>query len=101
MLLSISNKTWTSEKMSVPDGVTSLRAVALVISDNLGLGFTPVPQKVTKYTLCIHLAVVFIAFDVDVSQVFLLHRGCCASLFTLNWVIESVFCFTFYSVAEI
>lgn len=48
----VSEKTWTSEKMSVPDGVTSLTAVALVMSDNLGLGFTPVPQKVTTYTLC-------------------------------------------------
>ncbi|XP_042356057.1 CD109 antigen-like [Plectropomus leopardus] len=41
----ISDKTWTSEEISVPDGVTSLRAVALVMSDSLGLGFTPVPQK--------------------------------------------------------
>lgn len=37
--------------MSVPDGVTSLGAVALVMSDDLGLGFTPVQQKVTQYTL--------------------------------------------------
>lgn len=37
--------------MSVPDGVTSLRAVALVMSDNLGLGFTREPREVTKYTL--------------------------------------------------
>ncbi|XP_074516319.1 CD109 antigen-like isoform X1 [Sebastes fasciatus] len=41
----VSDKTWTSGEITVPDGVTSLRAVALVMSDNLGLGFTPVPQK--------------------------------------------------------
>lgn len=80
--------------MSVPDGVTSLRAVALVISDNLGLGFTPVPQKVTKYTLCIHLTVMFIEFDADISQVFLLHRGCCASLSTLSLKVCFVLHFT-------
>ncbi|XP_054470350.1 CD109 antigen-like [Anoplopoma fimbria] len=44
---SVSNQTWTSEKITVPDGVSSLRAFALVMSDNLGLGFTPVPQKLT------------------------------------------------------
>lgn len=43
--------TWTSENITVPDGIMSLRAVALVMSDTLGLGFTPVPQKVTKYYL--------------------------------------------------
>ncbi|XP_070776881.1 CD109 antigen-like [Enoplosus armatus] len=43
----VSNKTWTSGKITVPDGVTSLRAVALLMSDNLGLGFTPVPQKLS------------------------------------------------------
>lgn len=45
-----SDKTWTDEKMTVPAGVTSLRAVALVMSDNLGLGFTPLSQKVTMHT---------------------------------------------------
>lgn len=44
--ISFSENTWTSEKLSVPDGFTALRAVALVMSDNLGLGFTPVPQQV-------------------------------------------------------
>ncbi|XP_029686839.1 CD109 antigen-like [Takifugu rubripes] len=46
----VSENTWTSEKLSVPDGFTALRAVALVMSDNLGLGFTPAPQQlmVTK-----------------------------------------------------
>ncbi|XP_031144568.2 CD109 antigen-like [Sander lucioperca] len=39
--------TWTSENITVPDGIMSLRAVALVMSDTLGLGFTPVPQKLT------------------------------------------------------
>ncbi|KAG8013590.1 hypothetical protein GBF38_022041, partial [Nibea albiflora] len=43
----LSNNTWTSEMITVPDGVISLRAVALVMSDNLGLGFTPVPQKLS------------------------------------------------------
>ncbi|XP_076605206.1 CD109 antigen-like [Chaetodon auriga] len=43
----VSDKTWTSEKITVPDGFTSLRAVALVMSDNLGLGFTPAPQKLS------------------------------------------------------
>lgn len=41
-----SDKSWTSEKITVPDGVTFLGAVVLVMSENLGLGFTPVPQKV-------------------------------------------------------
>lgn len=42
----LSENTWTSEKLSVPDGFAALRAVALVMSDNLGLGFTPAPQQV-------------------------------------------------------
>ncbi|KAM7376533.1 hypothetical protein PAMP_006260 [Pampus punctatissimus] len=45
--VNVRDKTWTSGKIKVPDGVTSLRAAALVMSDNLGLGFTPVPQKLT------------------------------------------------------
>uniref|UniRef100_A0A3Q3LTU4 CD109 molecule n=1 Tax=Mastacembelus armatus TaxID=205130 RepID=A0A3Q3LTU4_9TELE len=45
--ISISNQTWTSGRITVPDGVTSLRAVAFIMSDNVGLGFTPVPQKLT------------------------------------------------------
>jgi len=45
---SVSDKIWTSGKITVPDSVMSLRAVALVMSENLGLGFTPVPQKVKK-----------------------------------------------------
>ncbi|KAK5916543.1 hypothetical protein CgunFtcFv8_011517 [Champsocephalus gunnari] len=44
---SISDQPMKSEKITVPDGVTSLRAAALVMSDNLGLGFTPLPQKLT------------------------------------------------------
>ncbi|XP_040917246.1 CD109 antigen-like [Toxotes jaculatrix] len=43
----VSDKTWTSGKISVPDGINSLGAVALVMSDNLGLGFTPMPLKLT------------------------------------------------------
>ncbi|XP_032356991.1 CD109 antigen [Etheostoma spectabile] len=43
----VSDQTWTIENITVPDGVTSLRAVALVMSDNLGLGFTLEPQKLT------------------------------------------------------
>ncbi|XP_022606801.1 CD109 antigen-like [Seriola dumerili] len=43
----VCDNTWTSGTITVPDGVTSLRAVALVMSDNLGLGFTPVPVKLT------------------------------------------------------
>ncbi|CAJ1073876.1 LOW QUALITY PROTEIN: CD109 antigen [Xyrichtys novacula] len=43
----VSGKTWTSREITVPDGVTSLSAVALVMSDHLGLGFTPVPQKLS------------------------------------------------------
>ncbi|XP_039994174.1 CD109 antigen-like isoform X2 [Xiphias gladius] len=43
----VSAKTWTSGKITVPDGVTSLNAVAMEMSDNLGLGFTPVPLKLT------------------------------------------------------
>ncbi|KAM9787177.1 CD109 antigen [Syngnathus typhle] len=41
----LSDKTWTSGAITVPDGVTSLVAAALIMSDDLGLGFTPVPQK--------------------------------------------------------
>ncbi|KAM4723448.1 CD109 antigen [Anableps anableps] len=44
---SVSDKNWTSGKITVPDGVTSLGAVAVTMSENLGLGFTPVPQKLT------------------------------------------------------
>ncbi|TDG98647.1 hypothetical protein EPR50_G00202840 [Perca flavescens] len=43
----VSDPTWTSENITVPDGIMSLIAVALVMSDNLGLGFTLVPQKLT------------------------------------------------------
>lgn len=52
----VSGQTQTKEKLTVPGGVTSLRAVVLVMSDNLGLGFTPLSQTVTQYTLygCIH-----------------------------------------------
>ncbi|MED6248546.1 hypothetical protein ATANTOWER_001779, partial [Ataeniobius toweri] len=41
----VSDKSWTSGKITVPDGVTALGAVALVMSENLGLSFTPVAQK--------------------------------------------------------
>ncbi|KAL6105801.1 cd109 [Pungitius sinensis] len=44
---SVTNQTWTSGKVTVPDGVTSLSAFALVMSDNQGLGFSAVPQKLT------------------------------------------------------
>ncbi|XP_047201673.1 CD109 antigen-like isoform X2 [Girardinichthys multiradiatus] len=43
----VSDKSWTSGKITVPDGVTALGAVALVMSENLGLSFTPVAQKLT------------------------------------------------------
>ncbi|XP_053290845.1 CD109 antigen [Pleuronectes platessa] len=43
----VSDTNWTSVKIPVPDGVTALGAVALVMSDNLGLGFTPVPLKMS------------------------------------------------------
>uniref|UniRef100_A0AAZ1XBW9 CD109 molecule n=1 Tax=Oreochromis aureus TaxID=47969 RepID=A0AAZ1XBW9_OREAU len=36
-----------SEIILVPDGITSMGALALVMSENLGLGFTLVPQKLT------------------------------------------------------
>ncbi|XP_062295771.1 CD109 antigen-like [Scomber scombrus] len=45
--VNISNETWRSGNIKVPDGVTSLVAVALVMSDNLGFGFTAVPQKLS------------------------------------------------------
>lgn len=52
-----SENTWTSEKLSVPDGFTALRAVALVMSDNLGLGFTPAPQQVIHTSVhCLPMA---------------------------------------------
>uniref|UniRef100_A0A8C2Z6S3 CD109 molecule n=2 Tax=Cyclopterus lumpus TaxID=8103 RepID=A0A8C2Z6S3_CYCLU len=44
---SVTNQTWTSGNIAVPDGVASLRAFALVMSDTLSLKFTPVPQKLT------------------------------------------------------
>ncbi|XP_047197493.1 CD109 antigen-like [Hippoglossus stenolepis] len=43
----VSDTNWTSVKITVPDGVPALGAVALVMSDNLGLGFTPVPLKMS------------------------------------------------------
>ncbi|XP_069392339.1 CD109 antigen-like isoform X2 [Paralichthys olivaceus] len=43
----VSDANWTSGKITVPDGVTALGAVALVMSGNLGLGFTPVPLKLS------------------------------------------------------
>ncbi|XP_039458944.1 CD109 antigen-like [Oreochromis aureus] len=43
----VSDRTWTSEIILVPDGITSMGALALVMSENLGLGFTLVPQKLT------------------------------------------------------
>lgn len=46
--MSFSDKNWTSGGITVPDGVTSLGAIAVVMSENLGLSFTPVPQKVLK-----------------------------------------------------
>ncbi|XP_007549193.1 CD109 antigen-like [Poecilia formosa] len=45
--ISVSDKNWTSGKITVPNGVTCLGAVAVSVSDNLGLGFTPLPQKLT------------------------------------------------------
>ncbi|XP_056282328.1 CD109 antigen isoform X2 [Pseudoliparis swirei] len=42
---SVSDETWTSGNIKVPDGVASLRAFALVMSDTLSLKFTRVPQK--------------------------------------------------------
>ncbi|XP_035466385.2 CD109 antigen-like [Scophthalmus maximus] len=43
----VSDNTWTSGKIPVPDGLTALGAVALVMSDNLGLGFIPAPIKLS------------------------------------------------------
>ncbi|XP_068436630.1 CD109 antigen [Clinocottus analis] len=43
----VGDQTWTSGEIIVPDGVASLRAFALVMSDNLSLKFTPLPQKLT------------------------------------------------------
>ncbi|XP_053700894.1 CD109 antigen-like isoform X2 [Synchiropus splendidus] len=40
----MSDGNWTSEEITVPDGFTSLRAVAVSMSDTYGLVFTPVPQ---------------------------------------------------------
>ncbi|XP_068195427.1 CD109 antigen-like [Antennarius striatus] len=47
----VSDQTWTTGKIRVPDGFASLSAFALVMSDDLGLGFTRVPEKliVSKY----------------------------------------------------
>ncbi|XP_041828003.1 CD109 antigen-like [Melanotaenia boesemani] len=44
---SVSDNVWTSEKITVPDGVSFLGAFALVMSKNLGLSFTPVPRMLT------------------------------------------------------
>ncbi|XP_017274786.1 CD109 antigen [Kryptolebias marmoratus] len=43
----VSDKNWTSGEITVPAGVTSLGALALVMSENLGLSFTPVPLQLT------------------------------------------------------
>ncbi|XP_038126613.1 CD109 antigen-like isoform X2 [Cyprinodon tularosa] len=43
----VSDKSWTTGKITVPDGISSLGAVALVMSEKFGLGFTPVPEKLT------------------------------------------------------
>ncbi|XP_036927375.1 CD109 antigen-like isoform X2 [Acanthopagrus latus] len=43
----VSDETGASWKVTVPDGVSSLRAVALVMSDNMGLDFTPVPRELS------------------------------------------------------
>ncbi|KAM3595198.1 uncharacterized protein V6R79_019950 [Siganus canaliculatus] len=43
----VSDNSWTSGKITVPDGVTALRAAALVMSENMGLSFTPVPPKLS------------------------------------------------------
>ncbi|KAM9777955.1 CD109 antigen-like [Neosynchiropus ocellatus] len=40
----VSHGNWTSEEITVPDGFTSLRAVALSMSNTYGLVLTPVPQ---------------------------------------------------------
>ncbi|KAG7510215.1 CD109 antigen-like [Solea senegalensis] len=48
----LSDETWTSGKITVPDVVTALGAVALVMSDSLGLGFTPVPLQLTVSKGC-------------------------------------------------
>ncbi|XP_008397750.1 CD109 antigen-like [Poecilia reticulata] len=45
--ISVGDKNWTSGKITVPNGVSCLGAVAVSVSDNLGLGFTPLPQKLT------------------------------------------------------
>ncbi|KAM4540280.1 CD109 antigen-like [Fundulus diaphanus] len=47
LTMSFSDKNWSSGKIAVPEGVSYLGAVALVMSENLGLSFTPVPQKLT------------------------------------------------------
>lgn len=81
LFVSVSDKTWTSEKIKVPDGVTALRAVALVMSDNLGLGFTPVPQKVTKYSICASIYFIVSQFQ-DIS-----HKSCCFLLRKLRFFV--------------
>ncbi|XP_030299046.1 CD109 antigen-like [Sparus aurata] len=43
----VSDETGTSWKVTVPDGVSSLRAVELVMSDNMGLDFTPMPRELS------------------------------------------------------
>lgn len=82
---SISDGMWKSAKITVPDGVTSLRAVGLVMSDNLGLGFTPVPQKVTRYSLCFFICQQYFYFWMTYSLNFqffsFAKRMWCLSLF--------------------
>ncbi|KAM4625907.1 CD109 antigen-like [Polymixia lowei] len=43
----IHDTTWTSPKVTVPHSITSWRAIALVMSENLGLGLTAVPPRLT------------------------------------------------------
>ncbi|PWA16432.1 hypothetical protein CCH79_00004627, partial [Gambusia affinis] len=47
--ISVSDKNWTSGKITVPNGVTCLGAVAVSVSEDLGLGFTPLPQMLTIF----------------------------------------------------
>ncbi|XP_056151328.1 CD109 antigen-like [Lampris incognitus] len=43
----VSDSTWTTLQVTVPDSITTLRAVALVMSEKLGFGLTTVPQRLT------------------------------------------------------
>ena len=96
-VISLSDTNWTSVKITVPDGVTALGAVALVMSDNLGLGFTPVPLKVTKYSLCAIVSSGYFSIvgNFPTIVLFSFSNCCCAFVSAEQEIQEEIFASSF------